>query len=128
MVIAALIFSMLFSYFMDGKINWILSFGIASGFLLGTLMKIKNIWILIVVVGLVLVLMMSKFGFVIWPLLVFAAVAIIIHSISKFANGLIDTLAKRQASNEEINTKMELMIQRMQNIEDKVDEIKKNIK
>lgn len=36
--ITAFIFSMLFSYFMDGKINWILSFGIASGFLLGTLL------------------------------------------------------------------------------------------
>ncbi len=34
----AFIFTMLFSYFMDGKINWISSFGIASGFLLGTLL------------------------------------------------------------------------------------------
>jgi hypothetical protein len=42
MAIAALIFSMLFSYFMDGKINWILSFGIASGFLLGTLLR--HLW------------------------------------------------------------------------------------
>lgn len=38
MAIAAFTFSMLFSYFMDGKINWIVSFGIASGFLLGTLL------------------------------------------------------------------------------------------
>ncbi len=38
MAIAAFAFSMLFSYFMDGKIKWILSFGIASGFLLGTLL------------------------------------------------------------------------------------------
>ncbi len=38
MAIAAFTFSSLFSYFMDGKINWILSFGIASGFLLGTLL------------------------------------------------------------------------------------------
>ena len=114
---------MLFSYFMDGKLNWILSFGIASGFLLGTLMKIKNIWILIVVVGLVLVLMMSKFGFVIWPLLVFAAVAIIIHSISKFTNKLIDALAKRQVSIEDSNAKIELMLQTMQIIENKVDKI-----
>ncbi len=36
--IAAFIVSMLFSYFMDGKINWILSFGVASGILLGTLL------------------------------------------------------------------------------------------
>jgi len=108
---------------MDGKINWILSFGIASGFLLGTLMKIENIWILIVVVGLVLVLMMSKFGFVIWPLLVFAAVAIIIHSISKFANKLVDALAKRQVSIEDSNAKIELIMQRMQVIENKIDKI-----
>jgi len=121
MAIAAFIFSMLFSYFMDGKINWILSFGIASGFLLGTLMKIKNIWILIVVVGLVLVLMMSKFGFVIWPLLVFAAVAIIIHSISKFANKLVDALTKRQVSIEDSNAKIELIMQRIQVIENKID-------
>ncbi len=38
MTIAAFIFSMLFSYFMDGNINWILSFGVASGILLGTLL------------------------------------------------------------------------------------------
>ncbi len=38
MTIAAFTFSSLFSYFMDGKINWISSFGIASGFLLGTLL------------------------------------------------------------------------------------------
>ncbi|KCZ72698.1 hypothetical protein ANME2D_01129 [Candidatus Methanoperedens nitroreducens] len=38
MAITAFIFSMLFSYFMDGNINWILSFGIVSGFLLGTLL------------------------------------------------------------------------------------------
>ena len=42
MVIAALIFSMLFSYFMDGNINWILSFGVASGFLFGTLLM--HLW------------------------------------------------------------------------------------
>jgi hypothetical protein len=29
--------SALFSNFMDGRINWILSFGIASGFLLGSI-------------------------------------------------------------------------------------------
>jgi len=40
--IAVFIFSLLFSYFMYGKINWILSFGIASGFLLGTLLM--HIW------------------------------------------------------------------------------------
>ena len=38
MAVAAFTFSLLFSYFMDGKINWILSFGITSGFLLGTLL------------------------------------------------------------------------------------------
>ena len=38
MAIPAFTFSLLFTYFMDGKINWILSFGIASGFLLGTLL------------------------------------------------------------------------------------------
>lgn len=42
MTIAAFIFSMLFSYFMDGNINWTLSFGVASGFLLGTLLM--HLW------------------------------------------------------------------------------------
>ncbi|SNQ60482.1 hypothetical protein [Candidatus Methanoperedens nitratireducens] len=56
--------------------------------------------------------------------LLVTAGAIIIDGISKFANKLVDALAKKQAvSNEEINTKIELIIQRMQVIENKVDKI-----
>jgi len=84
-------------------------------------MSIKNIWILIVVVGLVLVVIMSKFGFEIWSLLVFAAVAIIIHGISTFSNKLVDAIAKRQDVS--IDAKVELIMQRMQVIENKVDKI-----
>ncbi len=57
-------------------------------------------------------------------MLLVTAGAIIIDGISKFANKLVDALAKKQAvSNEEINTKIELIIQRMQVIENKVDKI-----
>ena len=38
MAVAAFTYLLLFSYFMDGKINWILSFEISSGFLLGILL------------------------------------------------------------------------------------------
>ena len=38
MAASAFIFSVLFSNFMDGRIDWILSFGVASGFLLGSIM------------------------------------------------------------------------------------------
>ncbi len=91
-------------------------------------MKIKNIWILIAVVAIVAAIIASKFGLVIWPLLVFSVGGIIIYGmidgIGKFANKLVDALAKRQAvSNEEINTKIELLMQRTQVIENKVDKI-----
>ena len=47
---------------------------------------------------------------------------IIIDTLSKFANRLFDALGKRQAvGNDEINAKIELMMQRMQVIEHKVD-------
>ncbi len=56
-------------------------------------MKIKNIWILIVVVAIVVAIMAFKFGLVIWPLLVFSAGVIIIYGmidgIGKFANKLV---------------------------------------
>jgi cell shape-determining protein MreC len=91
-------------------------------------MKIKNIWILIVVVAIVVAIMAFKFGFVIWPFLVFYVGVIVIYGIidgiGKFANKLIDSMTKRQAvGNEEINVKIEFMMQRMQVIENKVDKI-----
>ena len=50
------------------------------------------------------------------------AVVLIIDAIIKFANRLIDALGKRQEiGNDEINAKIELMMKRMQVIEDKVD-------
>ena len=96
-------------------------------------MKIsKKTGVLIAIVTIVAILLFGfgKFGIEIGPFLYFALLIavgyIIIDGISKFANRLIDALAKRQAfSNEEINTKIELMMQRMQIIENKVDEINK---
>ena len=38
MAASVFIFSALFSNFMDGRIDWILSFGVASGFLLGSVL------------------------------------------------------------------------------------------
>ena len=38
MAASVFIFSAIFSNFMDGKINWLLSFGVASGFLLGSVL------------------------------------------------------------------------------------------
>ena len=38
MAASAFIASALFSNFMDGRINWILSFGVAGGFLLGSVL------------------------------------------------------------------------------------------
>lgn len=91
-------------------------------------MKLNKIWILIVVAAIVAAIMMLNFGIQIWPFLYFALLiivgAIIIDGISKFANKLVDTLEKRQAvSNDEINAKIELTMQKMQVIENKVDKI-----
>jgi len=38
MAVSVFIFSALFSNFMDGRIDWLLSFGVASGFLLGSIL------------------------------------------------------------------------------------------
>lgn len=95
-------------------------------------MKINENWIIIGVVALFLALvMLNQLGIQVTPLaylfyfiLLIAIGVIIIDGISKFADKLIDTLAKRQAvSNEEINTKIELIIQRMETIENKIDKI-----
>jgi hypothetical protein len=91
-------------------------------------MKIKNIWILVVVVVIVAAIMVFNFGLVMMPLLIFFGVVIIIYGIiegiGKFANKFTDALSKKPAvGNEEINTKMELMMQKMQAIESKVDKI-----
>lgn len=91
-------------------------------------MKLKNIWILIVVVAIVAILFFSTLGIGIGLFLYFGLLIavgyIIIDVISKFVNRLFDALAKRPAgSNEEINIKMELMMQRLQIIENKVDKI-----
>ncbi len=92
-------------------------------------MKInKNIGILIAFVAIVAILLFGRLGIEIEPILYFGLLIavgyIIINGISKFANRLIDALAKRQAgSNEEINIKIELMMQRLQIIENKVDKI-----
>ncbi len=95
-------------------------------------MKInKKTGILIAIAATVLtIIVFSELGIQIVPLLylvfLVAAGTIIIDGISKFANRLVDALAKRQAiSNEEINAKIELMMQRMQIIENKIDEINK---
>ncbi len=90
-------------------------------------MKInKNIGILIAIVAIVAILLFARLGIEIGPFLYFGLLIavgyIIIDGISKFANRLIEALAKRQAvSNEEINTKIELIMQRMEIIENKID-------
>ena len=38
MAVSVFIFSALFSNFMDGRIDWLLSFSVASGFLLGSVL------------------------------------------------------------------------------------------
>jgi len=93
-------------------------------------MKInKKIGILIAIAATVLtIVVFSRFGINIVPLLYLVLLVavgyIIIDGISGFANKLVDALAKRQAvSNEEINAKIELVMQRMQTIENKVDKI-----
>jgi hypothetical protein len=94
-------------------------------------MKIsKKTGVLIAIVAIVAILLFGfgMLGIEIGPLLYFGLLIvvgyIIIDGISKFANRLIDALAKRQAvSNEEINSKMELMMQKMQIMENKVDKI-----
>ena len=78
-------------------------------------MKIsKKTGVLIAIVAIVAILLFGfgKFGIEIGPFLYLALLIavgyIIIDGISKFANRLIDALAKRQAvSNEEINGKIE---------------------
>lgn len=91
-------------------------------------MRKKNLWILIVIVAIVVTILASEFGFSYGflytsPFLYFGLLiilgTIIIDNISK-----VDALAKRQeTSNEEINAKIELAIQRMRVIENKVDKI-----
>ena len=86
----------------------------------------KNIGIIIAIVAIVAILLSGSLGIGIILFVYFGFIIvvgyIIIDAISKFANRLIDALGKRQsAGNEEINAKIELMMQRMQVIEDKVD-------
>lgn len=81
---------------------------------------------IIAIVAIAAILLFTSLGINIGPLLYFAFLIlvgyIIIDGINNFANRFIDALAKRQAiSNEEINAKIEVMMQRMQVIEDKVD-------
>lgn len=88
----------------------------------------KKTGMLIAIVAIVAILLFGRLGIEIGPFLYFALLIavgyIIIDGISKFANRLVDALAKRQAvGNEEINAKIELMMQRMQVIENKVDKI-----
>lgn len=94
-------------------------------------MKInKKIGILIAIaITIVLLFVFPWFGVetvgaLLYLVLLITVGAIIIDGISKFANRLVDALAKRQAvGNEEINTKIELIMQKMQTIENKVDKI-----
>ncbi|KCZ73116.1 hypothetical protein ANME2D_00175 [Candidatus Methanoperedens nitroreducens] len=95
-------------------------------------MKMNENWIIVGIVALFLTLVvLNQLGIQVTPLayllyfvLLITIGVIIIDGISKFANRLVDALAKRQAiSNEEINTKIELLMQRTQVIENKVDKI-----
>lgn len=80
----------------------------------------------IAIVAIAAILAFGMLGIGVGPFLYFAFLIavgyIIIDGISKFANRLIEALEKKQAVNtEEINTKMELMMQKIQDIENKVD-------
>ncbi|MDD5616747.1 MAG: hypothetical protein PHH85_11150 [Candidatus Methanoperedens sp.] len=96
-------------------------------------MKIKNIGIIMAIAAIIALFVLPMYivkdfdvgrsiGPFLYLIFLITAGAIIIDTISKFANRLIEALGKRQAvGNEEINTKIEIMMQRMQVIEDKVD-------
>ncbi|CAG0954688.1 MAG: hypothetical protein OIN86_06330 [Candidatus Methanoperedens sp.] len=92
-------------------------------------MKINtNIGIIIAIAAIAAMILFDILGIGIGLFLYFSLIIvvgyIIINEISKFANRLIDALAKRQAgSNEEINIKMELIMERFQIIENKVDDL-----
>ncbi len=97
-------------------------------------MKIDKITgLLIAIISIIAILLLSRFGIEIGPLigsffffaLLIAVGYIIIDGISNFANRLIDTIGKRQSiGNDEILKNVELMMQRIQVIEKKVDRIK----
>ena len=60
--------------------------------------------------------------------LVLVIIAVLIDGILKNGNKFIEALTKRQAvSSEEITSKIELMIKRTQDIEDKVDKINRTL-
>lgn len=88
-------------------------------------MRLKNnIWIPIVVAALVVAIGVSiQLRINIWPILVFAAGVVLVYGIiDGIINKFADAFAKKRAvGNEEINAKIELMMQRMRVIEDKVD-------
>ena len=91
-------------------------------------MRKKNLWILIVIVAIVVTILASEFGFLYGPLytspFVYFALLIILGTIIIDNISKVDALAKRQTtSNEEINAKIELAMQRMRVIENKVDKI-----
>ncbi len=86
----------------------------------------KKIGILIVVAALVAAIGISnQLGINIWPILVFAAGVVLVYGIiDGVINKFADAFAKKRAvGNEEINAKIELIMQRMQVIESKVDKI-----
>jgi hypothetical protein len=64
-------------------------------------------------------------GFNIWPILIFVAGAVLAYEIiDVLINKFAYALAKSRAdSNEEINAKIEIMMQRMETIENKIDRI-----
>jgi hypothetical protein len=88
-------------------------------------MKIKNnIWIPIVVAVLVVAMGVSNWlGINTGLVLVFAAGVVLVYGIiDGIINKFADAFAKKRVvGSEEINAKIELMMQKIQTIEDKVD-------
>lgn len=90
-------------------------------------MKISKRWIILVVVVAVLFVANQlgiNVGGLLFILLLASPIVIIYGLIEGVINKFADALANRRAvGNEEINAKTELMMQRMQVIENKVDKI-----
>ena len=94
-------------------------------------MKKKSLILVAAVAGIIALFMLPWYGLdkvgsfigqFLYMVFLITVGAIIIDSVINFSNRLIDALGKRQsAGNEEINAKMELIMQRMQVIENKLD-------
>lgn len=87
-------------------------------------MNINNIGVPVVLAALAIIVS-GMFGINIFPFLAFAAGVVLVYIIiDGIINKFTDALAKKRAAGDEVtNAKIEIMMQRMQVIENKVDKI-----